>query len=294
MATIISRTLTYSPAKALSLGGEEFVRQMKVGCSWGRLRIGMLATLTPQSTNNLIGRMLYMGVCSGTRTPTTSSGMNSFIGVSLMGPAATGSALTYTAGPPPYYTVDTVGAVFRRTNGINTTTATAGAASIWFPDSTGTPSRIGMYIIDINRLSGSPIFASGARCTVSVYHVASTMNATSVFRPDELQEAVDFYGTPTLRGTAMTAWTAVTDLGGTDTLGDLNSISVFYNNATYPLNVYALCSSAMYDTEYCDVGGAYDQFYSPGTHGQLITQVDTGGYWSFPGVFSGTASGTYY
>lgn len=275
----------------MKLGGEEFVRTIGLGSAWGRIRIGVLCTVTANSTSDLSGLMFYLGLCHGNRSGVSHPSTDSFTGVSWIGLPGVGANLTYNAGSgAPYYTASTAGKVFRRVRGIDTNAAAAGTASIFIPDETGVPSgRRAIYIIDINKHRGTPVFPSAAFCTITCYHINASQNANCAYRPDELQDAVDYFGTPAVRGTNMIAWTAATDIGGTDTHGPLNSLCLWWSSAQFPLNIYAICASGMYDTFYPDVGGAYNSFYSANESGSVATQISSGGYWSSVGTFSGTA-----
>jgi len=65
MASIGVRSFNLIEDKYLTLANEEYVRTLAIGSNWTRLRLGMLAALTPDGVADLQGVQCIWGLCAG-------------------------------------------------------------------------------------------------------------------------------------------------------------------------------------------------------------------------------------
>lgn len=265
-ASIIERQFVYIPDRILKLGGAAWVRKMPVlTMPWQRLRVGLLCAVTPDSTNNIYETLFTLGICSGTEFPGASANTLNFMGASIIGAATAGAVrtLTYTASTNgPYYSA-TAGYFFAKTEGSIYSTA-AGFNPVAMLSTTqavtGVYPRRTLFVLDITK----PIGGTGPT-TMTIYGPSSTLVQTTDYRPDDLQNALDQLGTPTIRGQAMTVLSTNSTVVTSPMVGVFDTVEVFWSNNNNPLEISAIGATVIAPPYYSDLGVAIDSFESYGT-----------------------------
>lgn len=264
-AITINRLFAYAPDQALAVTGAELSRAITYSGNWSRIRLGMLVAVQRNSNSVLPANPnLWLGIGSG--LPASAYSTRNFVGVSLFGSPAAPGAWAYTSNAFDYVTSATAGYQFRKYDTtITLGTQITGGNTLYLPltaDSTHYAHRV-PFIIDIIR----PLGGSG-NATLSFYFIATSTTTSADFRPDHLFQAIDNVGTPTINGFAMTVGLNAVAVPLGEEFGPLDTISLYWNKTTIPLEIYALGASVMADTNptYA-VGGAYDGFeaYNAGT-----------------------------
>ena len=257
-ASITQRVFAYVPDKTLLLTGE-YLRQFAISNQWQRIRIGVLAAITPYSTNNITDCGFYLGICTGMQglgqwyTPY-------WMGASFIGAAAAGSARTVTYNQntnDPYYSFS-AGATMKK---IETTITSIAAmtATYGVPAFTGWRKRRLPYYVDITKTLGG----SGA-CTIATYGPATALAQTTDIRPDHFMSGLDQFGTPTVNGTALTQLSSTATTIG-EFMGGFDTFSLMWTRTPYPLEISAMGAVIVYANEvYTGAGGAdetFEQYY---------------------------------
>lgn len=211
--------------KLLTLGNQGFSRKLNIGNDWTMIRLGMLIAIptngTTQSTRTV--RMAY-GLCNnrvGFEQYTTPH----FVGVAS--PPASPSALTYsTSSSNPYYTV---GPQCVRKVGTTVTSSNTGTIQFIAPTTDSSPSqRKGFVFLDITR-----------SYSIQTRTIPSSAVGTEFSYGDMLIAMEDVSGAPVSRGFTMSTGTS-NSISGTDEPGELNSLSIYWGSAAYPLEIYGM------------------------------------------------------
>jgi hypothetical protein len=233
MATIGSRTFNLIEDRHLTLAGEEYLRPLGIGSNWTKLRLGLLVALTPNGTSNLPDCSLMLGVCSAATPFSGTQGYGAAVTGNYLGADftnRTGSDLTYGAGSgnPYYYTVNKAA---RRRYGVTETTASLGGSySLCCATNTGTLQRRTPLYVDITK--GSPNY------TLRPFFCSSA-HAVLDFTAAHLLDGLEQSGVPVINGQTLQA-ESVTNIACDETAGVFDTLSLFWNRAAYPLEVYAL------------------------------------------------------
>lgn len=123
-ASIISRTISAIVDKKLVLQNDQAARLISIGSDWTTIRFGMrLAVDAAGLTNNLVGAVNYIGMCSGTANKVGDLTTTNFFGLAM-----DSSSLTYASGPPPYFNVEG-SAIYKLVKKVGTT-VTKGSAIV--------------------------------------------------------------------------------------------------------------------------------------------------------------------
>jgi hypothetical protein len=292
MAQIITRFFNYVPDKALLLGGEEWLRPLGHLGDWMRLRIGMLIAFRSTAATTFHDGMLTLGLTSGRSNTMSKILCEHALGLSVCGSVVggTGRSWTYFAGSGnPYFSPAASGNFYRRwrnpANGVDTTAVVTHASTpIFAVAGVGIKKRRSPIVLDIlkNPTTG--------QCTFSVFFPANA--ATEDYRADHLLDAVDQMGTPVISGQTWTAPTAQV-LTLTELTGALDTLSIFWSNQAYPLELYAVCANVYTDAgtpqpSYPFLAGGFDDFLSqaPGP----VTLLNSGSGFSGPYVLQGISN----
>lgn len=242
MATIGQRAFADGAHKYLSIANEEFVRTMKFGNSWKCIRILTRMAVTPNGTSNITGCRLAIGACYSTVLGSTYNAVNTrnFLGIlHNHSNESTGLTWTYTANSGnPYYTqAATNGAFIHRYNGATLTTGCNNGQSI-IHTNTGSVQRrcaIGCELYKPGATGGhaSSLTSKILSCTAAATFSVDFDNA--YFR-DCMANQILMSGNGTA-GAVQYLIPAVADGEGPY---PLDSISIFWNQASYPMEIYDL------------------------------------------------------
>lgn len=224
MAYIAERVFVLDATrKALVLDNAEFVRKLNIGNDWNQIYIGLLAATQGNGTvQNRIVRW-GLGICSDM------SGLSPASTKHFVGSYSASSQLTYTANSGnPYYNFQPQ---FARKVGTAITTANIGTIQFNFP-------------ITETVLRKAPLWVAITRNSATVYGVQNYAMAAGGMATDytieNLMESMEQVGTtPAAKGTSFTLSTANT-LNGSETDGELNTLSIYWGSTLFPLEVYGI------------------------------------------------------
>jgi len=251
-ANIISRVFTLVPDKALALQNGDFVRQIKYGGGWSRIRIGMLVALAPETTltadaTTEVDCTLFFGLCSGTTSPVGAYNTNNFVGVSVVGSANINTKIltrTGSATNTPYWSCS-VGQIFRKV-GKDLVTATAGGTALMPIADTGVPKRAAPIIVDILRPRGS----GAGTATITAYGLTTAAQVAVPYRPQDLLYAVDQPSPPIMYGQTLTQLSTTSALTLGDEFGPLDSLNIYWSRNLLSCQIYAVAASVLSETDY--------------------------------------------
>jgi len=289
-ASIVDRSFIDIPDKVLCLGGAAFLRKLPVGTMpWSRIRIGLICAVTPNGTSNIPDTQFTVGICSGQEYPGSAYSTINYLGASMAGGTR---LLTYNAAGP-YYSCS-LGTFFKKEESIITAATTGFATAVSLaPASTGRYRRRTLLVIDITKTQGE----TGA-VTMALYGPSAALCQTTDYRPDDLQSALDSLGTPTIRDQALTQLEIDSTINYSPVLGDIDTLEIFWSNATFPLEISALGAVILSEAFYASagtsavLGAAIDTFETYTVNGSVSTTLLTGGSgWANTG-FVYNASGT--
>jgi hypothetical protein len=156
---IASETFADGPAKYLALNNEEYGREIAIGSTWIRIRVGAMIQLEADGTNNILTGSLRMGISSsksdhaGNATPSFwLGGLWNSTGADL-----NGSTWAYTAaGGNPHFRG---GGAVRAQILAGIITAALGAGTPALPTNTGTVKRRWPLLLEL-RKSGTNIIVA--------------------------------------------------------------------------------------------------------------------------------------
>jgi hypothetical protein len=241
MATIGSRNFNLIEDKYLTLANEEFVRPLSIGNNWSKLRLGAMLAITPDGTNNLPSCALLLGVCSAANpfSGTTGYGAGNtrnYVGLDIVPDGAGGSGpglfTYYATGGNPYFSA-TYTTARRRVATTDTFAATAMNHAV--ATNTGTIQRRTPIYVEITK--GSPNY------TLKLY-TATSVQAQADFAPADFLNGLEQSGTPALGGVTLSASSAIT-IACDETAGSFDTVSLFWNRASFALEVYILAAFRM-------------------------------------------------
>lgn len=234
-ASIITRDFVNQSDKALKIGGAAYTRKISYNNNWSRIRVGALVSVTANGTNNINDVAFTLGLCSGLTYPASAPSPANAVGACFCGNLSVGAVrlFQYIAGTGnPYYSM-TAGTAYRK-QGLTVINSSSTVTSFFIPQAgTGLVRRRVPILIDITRNVGG-----GGLASITVYGIAVQASVFLDYRPDDLQYALDYLGTPILRGITMTAGTTVTLAVGEET-GPLDTLELFWSSQAFPMEVYA-------------------------------------------------------
>ncbi len=238
MAIIGTRAFNLIEDKYLTLANEEYLRPLSIGNNWSKLRLGLMLALSPNGTSSLTGCSLVVGVCSAATPFNTTGGYaaastGNFIGVDIVtdGGGAGPGTLSYNAGAGnPYYSTLYSGA--RRRVGTTDTFVAAANSTHAVTQNTGTLQRRTLLYVEITK--GSPNY------TVK-YYAANGALAMQDFSERDFLDGLEQAGTPVVNTQTMFASSAMA-VACDETAGVFDTVNLFWNRTTYPLELYALAA----------------------------------------------------
>lgn len=285
MADLIQRIFTFIPQNALRLGGEQWSRSLGVLNDWSRIRIGLLVAVTPNAQSNYVSNFSF-GLCNGTGRQAGGSAFSQ----SAVGACVTGSTvgtswnITYTTGSGnPYYQTGGNGKFFRRTAyGTNESSGSLATQALAIAG-IGIPNRRTPIYLDITRNPGGQALA-----TMAMYST-STSQITFDCRLDHFQDGLDQFNAPVVNGQTLTTELSTT-MGLSDILGGLDSMFIMWQNAAFPLEIYAMGASVIRALNYDPgtSGGAYEGFAQYGTGTATGPLINQGSGFTDQAIINGT------
>jgi len=295
-ASIVNRVFSCVPDKVIRLGGASWLRPMggpTLPANWERIRFGVLCAVTPNGTSNISDALFLLGLTASTTAPGSAYSTDNFLGLSVIGSPVTASTrqLTYTAGSGnPYYSC-TGGVAFHKVNNTILTNSAASTAMLLPLAQTGVYFRRAIVIVDITRPTGGI-----GSTTIVVYCNTTAATAQTIdFRPDDLFDALDQPGQPTLRGgSVINSVLSTTAVNYSPVGGDVDTFEIFWSSNTFPLEISAIGATVIRPLGYTDVGFASDTFesyaVSAGSIAPVDSFLDSGSGWSTPGSVISTWS----
>lgn len=227
MASIGSRTFALEPTadKYLALSGEEWVRTLTIGSTWDQLRVGLRVAMTPNGTSDTLSATLQIGVCSGStntfRTALTTNGYFSLV-------TSEATTLTYNAGAGNPYHVVTSSTRGKRVAATTTLSATD-TADHYIATNTGTIQRRTPIYVDFQKTAG----------LIKLHYWATASFVQQDYSQAQFLDGMQISGAPTVGGNLMSTSTQ-TSMTFSEAAGGLDTISVYWNKAGFPLEVYAI------------------------------------------------------
>lgn len=227
MAAIGSRTFALEPTadKYLALSSEEWVRTLTIGSTWDQLRVGLMVAMTPNGTTDTLSATLQIGVCSGStntlRTPLTTNGYFSLI-------TSEATTLTYNAGAGNPYHVVTSSQAGRRV-AATTTLITNDTADHYIATNTGAIQRRTPIYVDFQKTAA----------LIKFYRWQTASFVQQDYSRAQFLDGMQISGTPTVGGNLMVVSSQITQIFS-EAAGGLDTISVYWNKAGFPLEVYAI------------------------------------------------------
>lgn len=229
MANIGSRDFNLVGDQYLSLANEEYVRTLAIGTNWTKLRLGLLAAVTPDGTSNLNGVQLVWGLCSGKTNPFGASSTTNFLGMKY-GITSGGDLWSYVANAGnPYFATERL--FLKKVGGTITTASPAAGEVHRVATNTGALPRRSVQFLDITK--GSPNF------TVTQWGI--TLGSMSKdFTPAHLLDGLGQAGTITVNGESMNTMPAT--IAFSEVAGALDSVDIFWNKSAFPIEIHAVAA----------------------------------------------------
>ena len=241
MATIGARTFNLIEDKYLTLANEEYLRPLSLGNNWTKLRLGAMLAITPDAANNLTNCSLLLGVASAASPFANTTGYSTgttknYVGLDIVpdggGGSGPGLFTYYATGGNPYFSA-TYAAARRRV--VTTDTFASVAMNHAVATHTGTIQRRTPVYVDITK--GSPNY------TLKLY-TATSVQAQADFAPADFLNGLEQSGTPVLGSVTLSASSAIS-IACDETAGGFDTVSLFWNRASFPLEVYILAAFRM-------------------------------------------------
>jgi hypothetical protein len=238
-ATVIQRAFAQVPNKSLHLRAGDYVRPLFIGNNWARIRIGILASVYNYDSMviSLTNLPLYLGICSGSDAPVGAAWTRSFLGASLFGTPFTGTSNNFTIVGTTYWNT-TACTPFRKYE--NLITGVAGSNATASPSLQAYKKRF-PYFVDIER----PVSDSGL-VTIKVYGCNAAQSIQD-FRPSDFLAGLDQLSAPVAGQITLTQLASVATLGSSDLHGPLDTFNLYWGRCAYPLEVFALGASVIYE-----------------------------------------------
>lgn len=223
MAQLASQAFILSPStdRYLELSNNEWVRPLSIGNTWSKIRLGVLASITPNGTSDIVPKFV-LGMCSGSSNPFGAGTTTNFVGAGFVHALT----LTYNAGAGnPYYTsANSTGRITR----VGSTVVYTGGLTGTFFSNTGSLSRRCPLIVDITK--GSPNY------TVKTYTPSSAATDVSYA---EFSAAIESGSDPTTVGSLGLTSNSAT-IAASEGPGNFDSVDLYWNLSATPIRVYAI------------------------------------------------------
>jgi hypothetical protein len=283
MAELVQRLFTYIPQNTLRIGGEQWSRTLGPLNAWSRIRIGLLCAVMPNNTANIVSNFNF-GLCNGSAFNSGASAYaQSAIGACMTGSMLSAAwTLTYNANSGnPFFSTSAAGKLFRR-SGYHLVESSSLAQSAIALAGVGVPKRRTPIYLDITRNVGGQGLS-----TIACYST-STAQVTFDIRLDHFLDGLDQIAAPTINGQTLTTELSTT-MALSDMLGALDSMFIMFQNAAFPLEIYAVGASVSRDLNYvAGSGGAYDGFEQYGTGTATGAILSQGSGFSTQALINGT------
>jgi len=224
MASQIIQTVFGAGAdNGLALGNNDLVRPFEFGSNWSTIRIGLLCSMTPDGTSNILGAGLAIGACDYPRSYSTAQ---AFMCGLISSPGGT-SAYTANSGNPyydvPCYCAKIVG-----------TTITYATFNRNIPVNTTSPARRSLIIVELSR--------TATQISTAHLYAGQTTDYTSSHMYQYIEQMTTSPA-PTVGGVALTnqgAQTVAVPANEQGALARLNALNIRWMRDTLPFNIYEL------------------------------------------------------
>lgn len=318
---IIQRIFGIKPDKALVLGGADYLRPLSFGKNWGRIRIGVLSSVTPYGVlgdQNIPNVPFFVGLCNGMDSPVSAPVTRSFLGICATGnPQTAGNCLlTVNSSYLDYYS--NAWCSIRKIDELMVAAASGGNYIPFVPSGQFpyTQQRRFPFYVEIYRPTSGPTPTIAANyVTITCYYLAHSNLAHTMldYRPNEFLQGLDMVGPPIIQGITMSS--SALSVYASDIHGYLDTLNLYWGNSGNPIEIHALGVSVQYTESYKGqpyvvpmTGGHHrmDNGYPNGTITSLFNgtefssaaifpQVGSTGYNYGPAVSAaGTYQGTMY
>ena len=230
MANIGSRTFNLIEDKYLTLANEEYARTLAIGSDWTKLRLGLLAALSTDGTNDLQGTSLAWGLCAGKTNPFGAASTTNFLGLKF-GAYADSDSLFYNANSGNPYFWSYRGAMTK----IGATRSIVNGNLVEFhrlATNTGALPRRTALFMEIAK--GSPYFG------VTMWSMPLT-GMVKDFTPAHLLEGLEQPAGIVVNGETLGTGSYST-VAFDEVAGALDTVDLHWNKAAFPLEVYALAA----------------------------------------------------
>jgi hypothetical protein len=237
MPNISSRTFSTGADKCVELANNEYLRTMAIGNNWTRIRVGILAALQPNGTNNIASCRLLLGLCSGKSNPYGAAATTNFIGARIIGKAAGDGTATYNAGGGNPYFLDTdpgFPAAVRKVGGVITTVQeSVGFSAAGITTTTGALQRRSPFFVEI--VKGSPNYQVRLDCPGE--QNAARMQTDYTYA--DFRAGLEQQGNAVLQGNTLNTARTYLSIACDETAGVFDTVNLFWNKSQV-LEVYAL------------------------------------------------------
>lgn len=218
--TIVTRSfIGEANDKALRLLGT-YARTLDIAGEWTKLRIGLLAAMTPDGTNDLSGNLL-VGMCSGTTHPYSAGTTTNFVGCSLAN--TSDGTLTYNAnsGNPYFSNATNYGVTKADTTEVSSVISTG---AFLFPTNTGITARRFVVLVDLEKIYGQVIV------TRHTWNVAETDS-------DYLSSAM-LLGVGTVPPPAEFSGSSSVAMNVSEEPGTLDTLDIYWDHVSIPIDIH--------------------------------------------------------
>jgi hypothetical protein len=208
--------------KYCALTNEEIVRY--IGTDWTSIRIGLLAAINTDGTNNITGR-LAVGVCSGSTNPVMAATTTLFCGMRNLSSAG---AYVYNANAGFPYFSNGITYGLRRV-GNTDTTAGVGNTNMFVTTNTGSLQRRSLIYVDLNKIGANS-------------EQTWTNNTTQFgidFNYSHFLEGLEYPGNPVVQNTSLFGNTIQTLSSFSEAPGPLDHVDIAWSGLSQAFEIYA-------------------------------------------------------
>lgn len=289
-AQAATRVYQFVPDNVLQLSNAEFSRKISVGIGWQKIRLGFLATVTPNRVAQSINGPIFcrFGMSSSVGPGVSAYATQNFIGVNWIGQAAAGAGLTYTAGtwPNPYYVNAINGPqVFGKIGSTLTVAAADASAVAWAPTGVGNSRRF-PYFLDITRPAGG-----NGTYTLTTYALVTAASLVVDYAPHHFFDGLDSVGTPVCNGITLNVTTNAKTISWGELTGPLDTITLYWSRFNFPLEITAIGAAVQDVVTYAvDVPSGFVEVWGAGT----VAPFSNSDVYSYGTLLGGTLTPPIY
>lgn len=235
MPVLGQRTFIIDPTtdKYISLANEEFTREVDLtgyGNGWSKIRIALNLAIVDTGGGNFSNSFLAVGLSAGTTNPYGVKTTTNFVG-HVFGHESSCTWTRNAGAGNPYYTVNNFYII--RKVGVTELRANSGAMTPAIPATGGTLSRRGWLGTTISQTSTQAVVTGQAEAVAT----ATVDTGYNQFLYSTNQGATPFV----LETTVATQANTITPGAGWNSGSlALNTLDIFWSNATYPVEIYAM------------------------------------------------------